>query len=79
MTKDEYTQISDKAKKYEEYAKLLDGLNEAINQMKNCESFTLNGRTSYRCTIHLNSRMKDGIISILQTERETISEQINNL
>lgn len=73
MTQEEYIQVKERAAKYQSYEHELNKVDEALKNIKQYHSFTLNTRASCgNVNIGIGSAIRDHLISLLQEYRATI-------
>lgn len=73
MTKEEYTQVKERAAKYQSYEHELGKVDDVLKNIKQYSSFTLNTRASCgNVNIGIDSATRDNLISMLQEYRATI-------
>lgn len=73
MTKEEYTQAKDRTAKYQSYEHELNKVDDALKNIKQYSSLTLNTRASCgNVNIGIGAAIRDNLISLLQEYREMI-------
>lgn len=73
MTNEEYTQAKERTAKYQSYEHELNKVDDALKNIKQYHSLTLNTRASCgNVSIGIGAAIRDNLISLLQEYREMI-------
>lgn len=75
MTKEEWTQASERVKKYQTYGYELDKIDDLLKNIKSYTSFTVNTRTTAEnVNIGIDSEIRADLIELISKYRNRLSD-----